>query len=82
MKEKLRSAVDNNKKFFSPTYFQRERKSKLYLWMRKENLSTFSTITESFVLKQLKALRSNKAVGLDRISARLFKVRLSVWHLY
>ena len=73
MKEKLRSAVDNNKKFFSPTYSH---------CIGKENLSTFSTITESFVLKQLKALRSNKAVGLDRISARLFKVRLSVWHLY
>lgn len=34
---------------------------------------TFSTITESFVLKQLKALRTNKALGLDRISARLLQ---------
>ena len=29
--------------------------------------------TESFVLKQLKTLKTNKAIGLDRISARLLK---------
>ena len=34
---------------------------------------SFCGITESFVLKQLKTLKTNKAIGLDRISARLLK---------
>ena len=34
---------------------------------------SFCSITESFVLKPLKTLKTNKAIGLDRISARLLK---------
>jgi hypothetical protein len=33
----------------------------------------FQPITENFVLNQLKSLKTNKAIGLDNISARLIK---------
>lgn len=62
IEEKLKSAVNKSKTFFSPTYSHS---------FGKENLFTFSAITESFGLKQLKALRTNKATGLDCLSARL-----------
>ena len=38
--------------------------------MERQSFS-FCSITESFVLKQLKTLKTNKAIGLDRIGARL-----------
>ena len=40
--------------------------------MERQSFS-FCSITESFVLKQLKTLKTNKAIGLDRISARLLR---------
>ena len=54
IEEKLKSAVNKSKTFFAPTYSHS---------FSKENLFTFSAITESFGLKQLKALRTNKATG-------------------
>ena len=38
----------------------------------------FEPITEDFVLHQLKELKTNKAIGLDNISARLLKDSASV----
>ena len=38
----------------------------------------FEPITEDFVLRQLKQLKTNKAIGLDNISARLLKDSASV----
>ena len=39
----------------------------------EENSFSFLYITESFVLKQFKALKTNNAIGLDRISGRLLR---------
>ena len=39
---------------------------------------TFEEIDEQFVFKSLRALKTNKAVGLDRVSARLLKDSASV----
>ena len=39
----------------------------------EENFFSFLYITESFVLKQLKGLKTNNAIGLDRISGRLLR---------
>ena len=39
----------------------------------EENSFSFSYITESFVFKQLKGLKTNNAIGLDRISGRLLR---------
>ena len=38
-----------------------------------EHQFVFQPITENFVLSQLKSLKTNKAIGLDNISARLIK---------
>ena len=38
----------------------------------------FEPITEDFVLRQLKQLKTNKAIDLDNISARLLKDSASV----
>ena len=38
-----------------------------------EHQFVFQPITENFVLNQLKSLKTNKAIGLDNISARLIK---------
>ena len=40
-------------------------------WNGNNKSFSFCSITESFVLKQLKTLKTNKAIGLDRIGARL-----------
>ena len=62
IEEKLRLIVSNSRKLFPPAFL---------LW--NGNNKSFSFCTESFVLKQLKTLKTNKAIGLDRISARLLK---------
>ena len=42
---------------------------------------SFSNVTVSQVLKQLKKLDINKATGLDNISARLLKLKAGAVHL-
>ena len=60
IKEKLQFKGTDTRKFFSETIDQ-------------GNSFSFSPIADFFVLKQLKTLKTNKAIGLDRISARLLK---------
>ena len=77
IKEKLRLIVSNSRKLFPPVFSR---------W----NGYLFPFVV-SFVLKQLKTLKTNKAIGLDRISAGLLKdsaecmapilTRLFVWSL-
>ena len=64
IKEKLRLIASNSRKFFSPAFSR---------WNGNNKSFSFCSITESFVFKQLKTLKTNKAIGLDRISARLLK---------
>ena len=64
VKEKLRLTASNSRKFFPPVFSR---------WNGDNKSLSFCSITESFVLKQLKTLKTNKAVGLDRISARLLR---------
>ena len=64
IKEKLRLMASNSRKFFPPVFLR---------WKDNNKSFSFCSITESFVLKQLKTLETNKAIGLDRISARLLK---------
>ena len=64
IKEKLRLITSNSRKFFPPAFSR---------WNGNNKAFSFCSITESFVLKQLKTLKTNKAIGLDRISARLLK---------
>ena len=64
IEEKLRLIVSNARKLFPPAFL---------LWNGNNKSFSFCSITESFVLKQLKTLKTNKAIGLDRISARLLK---------
>ena len=64
IKEKLRLIASNSSKLFRPAFLRRNGNNKSFF---------FCSITESFVLKQLKTLKTNKAIGLDRISARLLK---------
>ena len=64
IKEKLRLIASNSRKFFPPAFSR---------WNGNNKSFSFCSITESFVLKQLKTLKTNKAIGLDRISARLLK---------
>ena len=64
IKEKLRLIAGNSRKFFPPAFSRSNGNNKSF---------SFCSITESFVLKQLKNLKTNKAIGLDRISARLLK---------
>ena len=82
IKENLRLIASNSRKFFSPAFSR---------WNGNNKSLSFCSITESFVLKQLKTLKTNKAIGLDRISAGLLKdsaecmapilTRLFVWSL-
>ena len=60
IKEKLRLITSNSRKFFLPAN-------------GNDKSFSFCRITESFVFKQLKTLKTNKAIVLDRISARLLK---------
>ena len=39
----------------------------------QSNDFSFTPVSESFVFKQLKTLKTNKAIGLDKISSRLLK---------
>ena len=64
IKEKLRLIASNSRKFFPPAFSR---------WNGNNKSFSFCSITESFVLKQLKYLKTNKAIGLDRISVRLLK---------
>ena len=64
IKEKLRLIARNSRKFFTPAFSR---------WNGNNKSFSFCSITESFVLKQLKTLKTNKAIGLDRIRARLLK---------
>ena len=64
IKEKLRLIASNSRKFFPPAFS---------IWNGNNKSFSFCSITESFVLKRLKTLKTNKAIGLDRISARLLK---------
>ena len=64
IKEKLRLIASNSRKFFQPAFSR---------WNGNNKSFSFCSIAESFVLKQLKTLKTNKAIGLDRISARLLK---------
>ena len=60
----LQLIASNSRKFFPPTFLQ---------WNGNNILFSFCSIKEFFVLKPLKTLKTNKAIGLDRISARLLK---------
>ena len=62
IKEKIQPVVSDTTMCFSPAGSTAE-----------ENSFSFSYITESFVLKHLKGLKTNKAIGLDRISGRLLR---------
>ena len=73
IKEKFRLITNNSKKFFLPAFGR---------WNSNDKSFSFCSITKCFVLKQLKTLKTNKAIGLDRISARLLKTQLNAWHLY
>ena len=64
IKEQLRLIARNSRKFFTPAFLR---------WNGNNKSFSFCSITESFVLKQLKTLKTNKAIGLDRIRARLLK---------
>ena len=64
IKEKLRLIASNPRKIFPPAFSR---------WNGNNKSFSFFSITESFVLKQLKTLKTNKAIGLDRISTRLLK---------
>ena len=64
IKDKLRLITSNSRTFFLPAFWRLNGNDKSFF---------FCSITESFVLKQLKSLKTNKAIGLDRISARLLK---------
>ena len=62
--DELRFIASNSRKFFPPTFLR---------WNGNNISFSFCSITESFVLKPLKTLKTNKAIGLDHISARLLK---------
>ena len=62
--DELRLIASNSRKFFPPSFLR---------WNGNNISFSFCSITESFVLKPLKTLKTNKAIGLDRISARLLK---------
>ena len=63
--ENPRLIASNSRKFFPPAFSR---------WNGNNKLLSFCSITESFVLKQLKTLKTKKAIGLvDRISAQLLK---------
>ena len=62
--DELQLIASNSGKFFPPTFLR---------WNGNNISFSFCSITESFVLKPLKTLKTNKAIGLDRISARLLK---------
>ena len=64
IKKKLRLIASNSRKFFPPAFSR---------WNSNNKSFSFHSITESFVLKQLKTLKTNKAIGLDRISVRLLR---------
>ena len=64
IKEKLRLIASNSRKFFPPAFSR---------WNSNNKSFSFCSITESFVLKQLKTSKTNKAMGQVRISARLLK---------
>ena len=64
IKEKLRLIASNSRKFFPPAFSR---------WNGNNKSFSLCSMTEPFVLKQLKTLKTNKAKGLDRISARLLK---------
>ena len=63
IKEKLWLITSNSRKFFLPAFWR----------LNGNDIVFFCSITEFFVLKQLKSLKTNKAIGLDHISARLLK---------
>ena len=60
--------------FWPESWFNRFRNLNLSL----PHEFAFEPITEDFVLRQLKQLKTNKAIGLDNISARLLKDSASV----
>ena len=63
-KDELQLIASSSRKFFPPTFLR---------WNGNNTSFSFCSITESFVLKPLKTLKTNKAIGLDRISAGLLK---------
>ena len=73
IKEKLRLIASNSRKFFPPAFSR---------WKGNNKSFSFCSMTEPFVLKQLKTLKTNKAKGLDRISADYWRTQLNAWHLY
>ena len=60
--DELRLIASNSRKFFSPTFLR---------WNGNNKSLSFCSITESFVLKPLKPLKTNKAIGLDRPSTTI-----------
>ena len=54
----LQLIASNSRKFFPPTFLQ---------WNGNNILFSFCSIKEFFVLKPLKTLKTNKAIGLNRI---------------
>ena len=74
IKENRRLIASNSRKFFSPAFSRWNYKRRAICYCRLAYTNSLAgCITESFVLKQLKTLKTNKAIGLDRISAGLLK---------
>ena len=64
IEENPRLIASNSRKFFRPAFSR---------WNGNNKSLSLCSITESFVLKQLKTLKTNKAIGPDRICAQLLK---------